>query len=339
MLYVVLFFLLFSLLLYVILAGADFGAGIVELFSSKESRIITKGTVYRVMGPIWEANHIWIIIVIVILWIAFPDFYNVLTVYLHIPLTLVLMGITLRGVAFVFRHYDAYKGRLHKLYDWMFRISSLVTPIFIGLTFGAMVSGKLIITNDYAAYSFYDVFIAPWFNIFSLLVGFFFMALCAFLSAILLIGEAKKEDINIYLKKSIVATVLVILSGFFTLTYGYLNDIIFVTDFIENRYSNYLILLSGILIYPLLRSIKKGHKVTSRGLAGAQVILILTAALIAHFPHIIITSTSEIGLLDNVASEKVINSLGIALIIGGSLILPGLFHLFKSFKIIKVLDL
>ena len=67
MLYVVLFFLAVSLLLYVVLAGADFGSGIVELFSSKKNQEKTKKTVYRVMGPIWEANHIWIIIIIVIL--------------------------------------------------------------------------------------------------------------------------------------------------------------------------------------------------------------------------------------------------------------------------------
>ena len=107
MIYVVLFFLAFSLLLYVLLAGADFGAGIVELFSSKKNQAITKKTVYRVMGPVWEANHIWIIIMIVILWVGFPAYYNILVVYLHIPLTLMLLGITLRGVAFVFRHYDA----------------------------------------------------------------------------------------------------------------------------------------------------------------------------------------------------------------------------------------
>ena len=111
MLYVVLFFLIFSLYLYVVLGGADYGAGIVELFSSEENQKITKKTIYRVMGPVWEANHIWIIILVVILWVGFPEFYNVLVVYLHIPLTLVLLGITMRGVAFVFRHYDAFKDK------------------------------------------------------------------------------------------------------------------------------------------------------------------------------------------------------------------------------------
>ena len=97
MLYIVLFFTFFSLFLYVLLGGADFGAGIVELFSSSEHKKLNRDTVYKIMGPVWEANHIWLIILIVILWIAFPVYFNVIIIYLHIPLTLVLLGITMRG--------------------------------------------------------------------------------------------------------------------------------------------------------------------------------------------------------------------------------------------------
>ena len=80
MLYIVLFFLLFSLLLYVLLGGADFGAGIVELFSSAKNKEHTRDTIYRVMGPIWEANHIWLIIMLVILWVAFPAYFNIIII-------------------------------------------------------------------------------------------------------------------------------------------------------------------------------------------------------------------------------------------------------------------
>jgi cytochrome d ubiquinol oxidase subunit II len=256
MIYVVLFFLAFSLVLYVLLAGADFGAGIVELFSSKENQAITKKTVYRVMGPVWEANHIWIIIMIVILWVAFPNYYNVLVVSLHIPLTLMLLGITLRGVAFVFRHYDAYKDKSQILYDWMFRISSLLTPIFLGMTVGGMLSGKLIITETYDNYTFQEVFIAPWFNVFSILVGLFFASLCAFLTTTLLIGEAQESDMHIYVKKSKIATITVISLGFFVLCYGLINDIVFVTNFVKKPITVGLIGLSAVLIFPLLKSIK-----------------------------------------------------------------------------------
>ncbi|MBT8295859.1 MAG: cytochrome d ubiquinol oxidase subunit II, partial [Gramella sp.] len=150
MLYVVLFFTFFSLFLYVLLGGADFGAGIVELFSPKEDRQLNRDTVYKVMGPVWEANHIWLIILIVILWIAFPVYFNIIIIYLHIPLTLVLLGITMRGVAFIFRHYDAVVGKSQIWYNRMFRISSFITPVFLGMCFGSLVSGEIVIVEDYA---------------------------------------------------------------------------------------------------------------------------------------------------------------------------------------------
>ncbi|MBC3759774.1 cytochrome d ubiquinol oxidase subunit II [Hyunsoonleella sp. SJ7] len=338
MLYVVLFFLMVSLLLYVLLAGADFGAGIIELVSSKKSKSITKKTVYRVIGPVWEANHIWIIIIVVILWVGFPEFYNVLVIYLHIPLTLVLLGITLRGVSFVFRHYDAFKDRTHVLYDWMFRVSSFVTPFFLGMTFGATVSGKINITNDYSDLSFFDIFVASWLNGFSVLVGLFFASLCAFLAAVLLIGEAEAAERKRYVRKAQIANVVVITMGFLVLSSGFINDITFVTGFVNNPYAVGLVALSAILILPLTRSIKNAKKVKSRTLAGMQVVLILLAALGSHYPNLLMTSGSEISILDTATTDSVINVLGISLIIGGAIILPGLFHLFKSFKMIKVLD-
>jgi cytochrome d ubiquinol oxidase subunit II len=338
MIYVVLFFLAFSLLLYVLLAGADFGAGIVELFSSKKNQAITKKTIYRVMGPVWEANHIWIIIMIVILWVAFPAYYNILVVSLHIPLTLMLLGITLRGVAFVFRHYDAYKDNSQILYDWMFKTASLVTPIFLGITFGAIISGEIIHTTSITDYSFKALYIDSWLHPFSILTGFFFAALCAFLSAVLLIGEADTVNRNVYVKKATIATIAVVLIGFITILYGYYTEVLFVVDFIHNPYAMIAIILSAILLIPLWTSIRRGRRVLSRIFAGSQVLLILIAAMVPHYPAILFTTEGGISILENKAPDSVIQVLGISLLIGGSVILPGLFHLLKSFKMIKILE-
>jgi len=338
MLYVVLFFTIFSFFLYVLLGGADFGAGILELFSSAEHKKSIKKTVYSVLGPVWEANHIWIIILIVILWIAFPAFYNVIIIYLHIPLTLVLLGITLRGVAFVFRHYDAVKDHTQLLYDRMFEVSCLVTPIFLGMTFGTLISGNIIIPADPATADFVAVFIHPWLQLFPILTGFFFSALCVFLSATFLIGEAVEEEKGMYIRKAGIATIVVVTLGFITLMTGYAEGNKFVQQFLVNYYALGTIVFSGLLLIPLWMAIRKGKIIQCRFFAGLQVVLILAAALGSHFPNLIITQTTEISLLENRAPESVINVLGISLIIGGSLILPGLFHLLKSFKMIKILD-
>lgn len=335
---VVLFFLSFSLLLYVLLAGADFGAGIVELFSSKENQSITKKTVYRVMGPVWEANHIWIIIMIVILWVGFPKYYNIIVNALHIPLTLMLLGITLRGVAFVFRHYDAYKDKSQLVYDWMFKFSSLITPVFLGMTFGSIINGNIIITEDLSSYNFKELYLAPWLNIFTILIGLFYASLCAFLSAILLIGEADISAKKVYIKKASYATVVVVLVGFISIAYGAYIQLTFVDDFLSNGYTITAIILSAILLFPLWQSIRKGRVILSRLFAGFQVILILTAVLIPLFPNLLYSKTGTVSIIDNMAPSSVINVLGITLLIGGFVILPGLFHLLKSFKMIKILE-
>lgn len=338
MLYIVLFFLLFSLLLYVLLGGADFGAGIVELFSSAKNKEHTRDTIYRVMGPIWEANHIWLIIMLVILWVAFPAYFNIIIIYLHIPLTLVLLGITLRGVAFVFRHYDAVVDKSQFWYNWLFRIGSFVTPVFLGMSFGALIGGKIIITEDYENYGFYDLFMQHWLNIFSLLVGLFYAALCAFLASTLLIGEAEGKARKHYARNSAFFTTVLVVLGFILISFGYFSDIKFAEDFIHNSVSLACVAFSGILLFPLWKFIKKEYRIASRYLAVFQVILVLFAALYAHFPYIIITANEEVSLLANLAPEATISNLAIMLLIGGFIILPGLFHLMRSFNMIKVLE-
>src|SRR5213080_5438277 len=112
-----------SFVLYTLLGGADFGAGIVETFAGrKEER-----TISRAIAPVWEANHVWLILAVVILFTGFPAVYASLSWVLHIPLMLLLLGIIMRGSAFTFRHYDVHQGRLHKYYSFLFRISSFIT--------------------------------------------------------------------------------------------------------------------------------------------------------------------------------------------------------------------
>ena len=336
MLYIVLFFTFFSLLLYVLLGGADFGAGIVELFSSRKDRKLNRDTVYQVIGPIWEANHIWLIILIVILWIAFPVYFNIIIIYLHIPLTLVLLGITMRGVAFIFRHYDAVVGSSQNWYNWIFRISSFITPVFLGMSFGALINGELIVTESYGNYGFPELFMYPWFNYFSLFIGLFYAMLCAFLASTLLIGETTGKIRKYYSRQSKFFTILLVLLGGIVLGYGYYKDMVFVQEFLQNGISLGAVGISALLLFALWWAIKHQNPVWTRVLAGIQIMLVLFAAVHAHFPGLIITQNGDIDLLNGVSPESVIKVLAISLLIGGGVILPGLFHLMKSFNLIAI---
>src|SRR3984885_12971201 len=143
MLYVVIAYLWASILLYLLLGGADFGAGILELFTSEKNRGITRKTMYRAIGPIWEANHMWLIIAIVILFVGFPAIYTTMSIHLHIPLVIMLMGIIARGTAFAFRNYDAVTDNMQKVYNKIFVYSSFITPLFLGIIAGSAVSGMI----------------------------------------------------------------------------------------------------------------------------------------------------------------------------------------------------
>src|SRR5205085_8101114 len=128
-----------SFLLYTLLGGADFGAGIVEAFAGRREEV----TISRAMAPVWEANHVWLILAVVILFTGFPTIYSSLSLVLHIPLMLVLLGIIIRGTAFTFRHYDIASDRPHKYFTILFRISSFITLLFLGMVLGAMILGRI----------------------------------------------------------------------------------------------------------------------------------------------------------------------------------------------------
>src|ERR1700744_670709 len=141
--YVVIIFLCLAILLYFLLGGADFGAGIIELFTTEKNKGKTRKMAYAAIGPVWEANHMWLIIAIVILFVGFPPIYTTMSVHLHIPLAIMLIGIIARGTAFVFRNYDAVKDNMQVVYNKIFVYSSFITPLFLGIIAGSLVSGQI----------------------------------------------------------------------------------------------------------------------------------------------------------------------------------------------------
>src|ERR1700761_370894 len=199
MIYVVIIYLWVALLLYLLLGGADFGAGIIELFTTEDNRAKTRKISYEAIGPVWEANHMWLIIAIVILFVGFPAIYSTMSVYLHIPLVIMLLGIIARGTAFAFRNYDAVVDNMQKVYNRIFVYSSFITPLFLGIIAGSTVSGQV----DTHADNFLSAYVFSWLNWFSVSIGFFTVSLCGFIAAIYLIGEADNtEDAKRFIRKA-----------------------------------------------------------------------------------------------------------------------------------------
>jgi len=329
--YVVITFLCLGILLYFLLGGADFGAGIIELFTSTKNRSRTRKTMYQAIGPVWEANHMWLIIAIVILFVGFPHIYTTMSVYLHIPLLIMLIGIIARGTAFVFRHYDAIKDDMQWLYNRIFRYSSFITPLFLGIIAGSVISGHI----DPDAKDFASAYIWSWLNWFSVSVGLFTVALCGFLAAIYLIGETEnKEEQRRFLKKAKYMNIAAVLFGAMVFIAAQIDQIPLIDWVFKNTVGLTSIILASLSLILLWYLLIKGQtNIFLRVLAGFQVTMILVAISFAHFPNFIrLKSGNAISLFDTIGPEKTIYSLGLALLLGSVLILPFLGYLFYKFQ-------
>src|SRR4051812_28687139 len=148
---------------YVLMAGADFGGGVWDLLARGPRRTRQRELIANSIAPIWEANHVWLIVVVVMLFTAFPVVFGILGTVLHIPLTLMLIGVVLRGSAFVFRSYGSRGQTTRHRWGAAFAIASVATPVVLGDIIGAVASGDV---GEAAARvgraSFASVFVAPW---------------------------------------------------------------------------------------------------------------------------------------------------------------------------------
>jgi cytochrome bd ubiquinol oxidase subunit II len=328
--YVVISYLYLSILLYLVLGGADFGAGIIEMFTSQKNIRHTRTTLYHAIGPIWEANHMWLIIVIVILFVGFPVVYSTLSVYLHIPLLIMLMGIVARGTAFVFRHYDAVRDEMQELYNNVFIWSSFLTPFFLGVIAGSTISGHI----NQAATTFAEAYVFSWFNVFSFSVGLFTVFLCGFMASIYLIGEAQNQnDRRRFVRKAKRMNIAAVGAGALVFLAAVLDEIPLLNWVFGHPVGLMAVVVATLSLLFMWRWIDTQRVMVPRILVGLQVTMILLAVSYVHFPNLVmLQGDAKISLLENIAPSKTMQALGWALLIGSVFILPALFYLYYSFQ-------
>jgi cytochrome bd ubiquinol oxidase subunit II len=320
-------FIALSLFLYVILGGADYGAGIIELFTgSKGAKIISKA-----IAPVWEANHIWLIVVIVILFNAFPEVYSTLTLYLHIPLMLILFGIIFRGTSFAFRYYDPYKDRSHQIYTSLFKIFSIFTPFFLGVTLGAAMAGNL--TTE-TMIGFYGRFVAPWFDIFPVALGLFMIVLFAYLAAAYLAGEPADAEMNkLFRKYARRLLASLILCGVIVFVAAHISGLPLFKLYMKSWEALTCVILATILLPAMFWSLKNDRKTLIRIIAAAQAGAILIGWFAVQLPVLVaIKGGQSLTIYNAVAPEKSVRLMVIALFGGLAFVIPLLVYLFRIFK-------
>lgn len=272
----------------------------------------------------------WLIIVIVILFVGFPKIYTTVSIYLHIPLVCMLLGIIARGTAFVFRNYDAVKDDMQKVYTRIFVLSSVITPFFLGIIAASSVSGQI----DLNAHDFLSAYIFSWLNWFSITTGLFTVTICAYLAAIFIIGETDNESDTKHFTRKARHMIFVVMGA---------GALVFIAAFVENIPLLHWILsdvpgivaivLATISLIIMFYLLNKNKPQILRLLAGFQVSMILFAATYSHFPDIVLLKGGEnLSLLTHQGQLKTMETLGYALLIGSIFILPALVYLIYSFQ-------
>jgi cytochrome bd ubiquinol oxidase subunit II len=178
-----------ALILYALSGGADFGGGMWDLLATGPRARRQREAIEEAIGPIWEANHVWLILVVTVMFTAFPPAFGVLMTALHIPITAVLIGIVLRGSAFVFRKYDVPDDTTHRRWSTVFGVASVLTPFFLGLSLGGLASGEVRVEGGRLTTGF----LAGWTGPFAVGCGLFTEALFAFLAAVYLTIDTEPE--------------------------------------------------------------------------------------------------------------------------------------------------
>ena len=180
-------FILIGLAAYVVLAGADFGAGFWTLVSGggRSSPVAIRDHAWHALGPVWEANHVWLIFVLVVCWTAYPVAFGSITSTLAVPLFIALLGIILRGTAYAVRgQLEAARGQ--RAIERVFALSSVLTPFALGTVAGAIATGRVPVGNARG-----DL-LSSWLNPTSVTIGVLAVATSSYLAAVYLAADARR---------------------------------------------------------------------------------------------------------------------------------------------------
>ena len=327
---ILLFFIGASLLLYVVLGGSDYGAGILELLPAGRLREAQKHTINEAMGPVWEANHMWLILVVVILFMGFPPIFTLLMTALHLPMLALLVGIVVRGAAFTFRHYDAIQEpKTQRLYTWLFGLSSLWTAFWLGIIVASLHRGII----DPEARGIRAAYVTSWWGAYPLTVGLFVVCIFAFLAGVYLLAETERPELRRrFARRAAAANGLVIASGglVFLASLGERESL--PTLFFRHPAAIAAIVLATLLFVALWSFVNRRRRWLTRIVAAGQVSLILAGWCLLYAPKALTTVRGPVSFYDAAAPAATLDQLVLALLAGSLFIFPSLVFLFRVFK-------
>ena len=307
--------------LYAVFGGADFGAGMWSLLAGRGERgERPRALVAWAIGPVWEANHVWLIFVLVVLWTSFSEAFASIFSTLFIPLSLVALGIVLRGAGFAFHKVAAREGA-QRASEALFAISSVLTPFFMGTVVGAIASGRVPVGNATG-----DA-VTSWLNPLSLLVGALFVATSAYLAAVFLISDARRlgdAALERYFRARALATAAVAgaiaIAGIFVLR----DDARYVYDRLTSE-GLPLVVLSAVCGLGALALIARSARRGARELAVGAVVAVIWGWGVAQFPYLL---PEDLTIAEGAAPDPTLTTVLIVFGVAVVLVLPSLAFLY-----------
>ncbi|HXG45866.1 MAG TPA: cytochrome d ubiquinol oxidase subunit II [Gemmatimonadales bacterium] len=313
---------------YVLLGGADFGGGVWDLFARGPRRDRQRDLIIHAMGPVWEANHVWLIVVVVLLFTCFPGVFARLAIAMHIPLSLVLVGIVLRGSAFTFRSYGSESSAAERRWGRVFAVASLVTPLLLGVAVGTIAAGRV---RSPAGQSFLADYVTPWFTPFAWGVGLFTLVLFAFLAAVYLTLEARGEPAlqEDFRRRALAAGIAAFGVAVLTIVLAWRDAPLMWRGLMARPQAVLVHALTAIAAVTALAALHRRRYGLARLAAAAQVTAILWGWALAQYPYLLPPDLTVTGAA---APALTLGLTAAALAAGGLVLVPSLRYLFRVFK-------
>jgi cytochrome d ubiquinol oxidase subunit II len=305
---------------YAVLGGADFGSGFYDLTAGDaRTGAALRTQVDHSIGPVWEANHVWLIYVLVTWWTGFPEAFAAAMRTLILPLLLALLGIVLRGAAFAFRKYAGSLAQA-RLFGVVFAGSSLITPLFLGAVAGAVASGRVPLEGRGPLWT-------SWLNPTSIVGGLVAVGSCAFLAGVFLTADAQRAghgDLAAVLRRRTLAvgvvTGVVVFAGLVPLD----RDAPVLWEGLTGR-ALPLVLVAGVAGAATLALVWRRRYGTARATAVLAVATVISGWGVAQYPWMLV---GEVTIADAAGAEATLRGLLVVVALAGVVVLPALAYLF-----------
>jgi cytochrome d ubiquinol oxidase subunit II len=314
-----------ALTAYAVLAGADFGGGVWDLFAGGPRAADQRRAVAEAMGPVWEANHVWLIFMITGLFTAFPSTFGVLGLALYLPFTIATFGIVFRGASFAFRGHGREAVGATSTWGVVFGVASVVTPFFLGAAAAAVASGS--IRAPHAQLT--SGYLAGWTTPLAVVIGLFAVSICAYLAATYLMVETEaRPDLQSDFRRRAIAAAFV--SGalaMLSLAIAYFEGSRLLGSLAGRGLPLFVLaLLNGPLA---LWAVWRSRPRIARVAVVAQVVFVLWAWAVGQWPYLV---PPDLTISGTAAPSGTLTAMLVVLGVGGVLLIPSLWLLFRVFK-------